>query len=297
VTKGDSGVINQASPAGLDRYLRHRPFYSAALLITLLVVGGVGSVITQIADVETWGLAIETWELVVWESTSRSVVLALIPAMLAFDRYVPLGWRNLRRSLPAHLLASVVFSVIHVQLMLLLRKLAYSAVDRHYVFNDWMAQQLYEYLKDVRTYFGLLFIIYAYRFILLRLQGEASELGASDAKSQVEPGNYPDRFLVRKLDKEFLIAANEIERLEAQGNYVYLRVDGCAYPLRSTMAAIETRLDPSKFVRVHRSHIVNTDFLVAIEPMDSGDAKLKMRDGTSVPCSRTYRAALKERVT
>ena len=293
---GDSTGANPASPSFLDRYLRHRRVYSALLLIGALTVGGVASVITQIADVESLGLSFERWELIVWESSSRLVILALVPAILLFDRYLPLTWKNWRRGLPAHLLASLIFSLVHVHLMLLLRKAAYAFVGRSYSFNDWFGQLIYEYLKDVRAYFALLFIIYAYRFILLRMQGEASELSVQETKPQPEEARPPERFLVRKLDKEFLIAAKDVERLESQGNYVYLHVQGRAYPLRSTMAAIEARLEPAKFVRVHRSHIVNTDYLTAIEPTDAGDARLKMRDGASVPCSRTYRAALKEKV-
>jgi DNA-binding LytR/AlgR family response regulator len=102
--------------------------------------------------------------------------------------------------------------------------------------------------------------------------------------------------MVRKLGKEFLIAANEIEWLHAQGNYVNLQVRGRAYPLRSTMSAVQALLDPEKFVRLHRSHIVNLDFLLEIEPLDTGDARLKLRDGTLVGCSRTYRDALRASV-
>jgi LytTr DNA-binding domain len=71
---------------------------------------------------------------------------------------------------------------------------------------------------------------------------------------------------------------------------------GGAYPLRSTMAAVQVLLDPAKFVRVHRSHIVNLDYLLEIEPLDTGDARLKLRDGTLVSCSRTYRGDLRGRI-
>jgi DNA-binding LytR/AlgR family response regulator len=76
---------------------------------------------------------------------------------------------------------------------------------------------------------------------------------------------------------------------------VNLHVRGRDYPLRTTMAAIEERLDPSRFVRVHRSYFVNLDYLAEIEPLDTGDARLKLRDGAMVPCSRRYRAQLRER--
>jgi DNA-binding LytR/AlgR family response regulator len=59
------------------------------------------------------------------------------------------------------------------------------------------------------------------------------------------------------------------------------------------MSAIESKLDPHKFARIHRSHIVNLDFLVEIHPLDPGDATLKLRDGTSIPCSRNYRSSLR----
>ena len=65
-------------------------------------------------------------------------------------------------------------------------------------------------------------------------------------------------------------------------------------PLRSTMTAIQDRLDPARFVRVHRSYIVNLDFLDQIEPLDTGDARLLLKNGSRVPCSRRYRSALRQ---
>jgi DNA-binding LytR/AlgR family response regulator len=59
------------------------------------------------------------------------------------------------------------------------------------------------------------------------------------------------------------------------------------------MTAIQERLDPGRFVRVHRSYIVNLDFLEQIEPLDTGDARLLLKDGSRVPCSRRYRSALR----
>lgn len=98
---------------------------------------------------------------------------------------------------------------------------------------------------------------------------------------------------MRKLGKEFLLSANEVEWLQASGNYMNLHVRGRAYPLRSTMAVIATQLDPAKFVRVHRSHIVNLDCVAEIQPLDTGDARIVMRDGSEIPCSRRHRDALR----
>jgi DNA-binding LytR/AlgR family response regulator len=117
-------------------------------------------------------------------------------------------------------------------------------------------------------------------------------LTAPDTGPAVEAVDRPERFLVRKVGAEFLVAARDIEWLEAAENYVNLHVRGRVYPLRSTMTAIQERLDPNRFVRVHRSYMINLDFLVQIEPLDTGDARLLLKDGSRVPCSRRYRQAL-----
>jgi DNA-binding LytR/AlgR family response regulator len=191
-------------------------------------------------------------------------------------------------------LASLAFCLLHVTAMVGLRHLAYAWQGAHYDFGFWPRELLYEYLKDWRTYAGILLIVLSYRLLVLRLQGEARLLDAPDDEAPpVEPVERPERFLVRKLGKEFLVAANDIELLQASGNYVNLRVRGHDYPLRATMAGIEPRMDPARFARVHRSFMVNLDCIAVIEPLDTGDARLVMRDGTRVPCSRRYRAALK----
>jgi len=162
-----------------------------------------------------------------------------------------------------------------------------------YEFGYWPRELLYEFLKDWKAYVIFLLIIHFYRLLLLRLQGEARLLAAPDTGTPVEAIEKPERFLVRKLGTEFLVSARDIEWLEAAENYVNLHVRGRAYPLRSTMAAIQDRLDPQQFVRVHRSYIVNLGFLEQIEPLETGDARLVLKGGARIPCSRRYRAALR----
>jgi len=238
---------------------------------------------------------VAAWEPWVWECSSSLVILALIPAVLAVEWRWPFRFDTWRRSLPWHLLATVPFSLIHVLGMIALRKLAYVLADRYYDFGAWWFNFGYEYLKDIRTYFIIIALTSLSRLWLMRWQGEVRLLAAPDEGLPVEPVERPERFLVRKLGKEFLINAHEIEWLQASGNYVNLHVRGRDYPLRTTMAAIEERLDPRRFVRVHRSYFINLDYLAEIEPLEAGEASLRLRDGAIVPCSRRYRAALRER--
>ncbi len=235
------------------------------------------------------------WEPWTWEISSSVLILALLPAVLAVERRWPFRFDTWRQNLPRHLLASVPFSAAHVLGMVALRKLAYWMAGRHYDFGVWWPSFGYEYLKDLRSYFLIIALTCLSRLWLVRWQGEARLLAEPDEGPPVEPVERPERFLVRKLGREFLVAANEIEWLQAAGNYVNLHVRGRDYPLRSTMAAIEERLDPRRFVRVHRSYFVNLDHLAEIEPLENGEARLKLRNGSQVPCSRRYRAALRER--
>ena len=280
----------------LERYLPWRRLFETAYWLVAFLLGASINSIVVLLDVQRAHLGFATWQPVTWEWSSGLALLALVPAVIAFERRLPLEFGSLRRNLPWHLPASAVFSVLHVLAMVGLRKAAYLAMGDSYDFGHWPRELAYEYLKDVRTYAGILATLYLYRLLLLRLQGEAKLLDAPDEGPPVEPVERPERFLVRKLGKEFLVAADDIEWLQAAANYVNLRVRGRDYPLRSTMAALEPRLDPARFVRVHRSYMVNLDCLVEIEPLESGDARLLMRDGSHVPCSRRYRPALRGRV-
>jgi hypothetical protein len=238
---------------------------------------------------------VSLWQPWVWESSSAIMMLALMPALVYASRRWPVRLETWWRNLPLHLMCSVAFSLSHVGGMVALRKLAYASVGQHYDFGAWWKSFGYEYLKDVRSYFWMLAAIGLYRLWVVRLQGEARLLAEPDVGPPVEPVDHPERFLVRKLGKEFLLAAREIEWMQASGNYVNLHARGRDYPLRATMAGIEARLDAQHFVRVHRSYVINLDFLAEIEPLDTGDARLLMRDGVKIPCSRRYRTVLRDR--
>lgn len=287
----------------LDRYRPYRRAFEVGAWIVFYCLQALANSITVQMDIDRVDLVgFEPWEPWVWEWSSNLVLLALVPLFLVFDRRFPLAFGQLRRSIPAHLAATVVFSVLHVTAMVAIRKAVYVANGGVYDFGNWGAEYFYEFLKDFRSYFGMLATVYLYRFVLLRMQGEARLLDAPpvDVPAANDPPvpeplpDRPDRFLVRMLGKEFLLAAADIECLQASGNYVNLRVRGRDYPLRSTLGALVPRLDPARFVRVHRSWLVNLDFLAEIEPLETGDARLTMRDGTRVPCSRTYRGMLRE---
>jgi hypothetical protein len=287
-------VSRTTSPDNVwDRYQPWRHTVEWGFWIVSYLAGAIANSVTVLMDVRRLHLDFESWEPAVWEWSSHLVSLALIPAVLWFTRRFPMHFDTWRRNLPWLALGSVAWSALHVAGMVGLRKLVYSVQGYQYDFSPWLTEFFYEYLKDVRHFAGLVVLIELYRLLVRRLQGEASLLAVPDDVPLQEQPERPERFLVRKLGKEFLVAAADVEWLQASGNYVNLHVRGRDYPLRTTMAAIEEQLDPSRFVRVHRSYIVNLDCVGEIEPLDTGDARIAMRDGAIIPCSRTYRDALR----
>jgi DNA-binding LytR/AlgR family response regulator len=279
-----------------DRYQAWRRPVEIGFWVALYLFNATANTTTVWMDIRRLQLDFSAWEPAVWEWSSAVVALALVPAVVWYTRRVPLHFDTWRRALPLHLLGSLAWSALHVAGMVALREAAYAAQGSDYDFGPWPREFAYEYLKDVRSYASVVVTIEAYRWFLRRWQGEASVLAPPDDAPAPALAERPERFLVRKLGKEFLIAANDVEALQASGNYVNLRVRGRDYPLRSTMAAIEQQLDPARFVRVHRSHMVNLDCIAEIEPLDTGDARVVLRDGSVVPCSRRYRDVLRPSV-
>lgn len=281
----------------LARYQPWRRLAEAGFWALVLGVQMVFNTLVSWIDLRRGAADFPLWPPLVWELTSAVVVAGLIPAVVAWDRRHPLRWGVLRRNIGWHLLGSVVYCALHIVGMTLLRVAVYAQMGETYAVRSWPAVFGYEYLKDLRSYAMVLAAIYSYHLLLLRLQGEARLLDPPEPPAGASPPptperTRPERFLVRKLRKEFLVAAADIEWLQAEGNYVGLHVAGHDYLLRSTLTDFLEQLDPARFVRVHRSWAVNLDRIAEIEPLDSGDARLKMKNGGSVPCSRRYRDAL-----
>ena len=104
---------------------------------------------------------------------------------------------------------------------------------------------------------------------------------------------HDERFLIRSGHRMYFVAARDIEWADAAGNYVRLHAGGRAHLYRDTMKAIEGRLDPRRFVRIHRSAIVNIDRVAQIEPYVHGEYVVTMRDGTRLTSSRAHSAGLR----
>jgi len=100
------------------------------------------------------------------------------------------------------------------------------------------------------------------------------------------------RIPVRHGDGIGFVGVAEITWVEADGDHLRVHTGSTVHILRETMAEIEARLQPFRFVRVHRSAIVNVDAVRAVEPIAKGDYHLVLRDGTRVRSGRRYRGTV-----
>jgi two-component system, LytTR family, response regulator len=103
-----------------------------------------------------------------------------------------------------------------------------------------------------------------------------------------EDRKYPERLIVKSSGRVFFVRAEEIDWVEASGNYVKVHTKADAHLLRESMKNMEAKLDPKIFVRIHRSAIVNIDRIKELEPWFHGEYIVIMRDGTRLTASRVF---------
>lgn len=104
--------------------------------------------------------------------------------------------------------------------------------------------------------------------------------------------SFAERFAIKDDGRIFFVRAREIDWIEAAGNYVRLFCGESMHLMRSTMSALEARLDPDRFLRIHRSTIVNLDSVNEIQPLFHGEHVVIMRNGARLTLSRGYRQRL-----
>jgi two-component system LytT family response regulator len=105
-------------------------------------------------------------------------------------------------------------------------------------------------------------------------------------------GATTDRILVKSSGEIFFLKPEEIDWIEAEGDYMKFHVGGKVHLTRETMAKLSTRLEPRRFIRIHRSTIVNIDRVAKIKPALAGDYTVVLQDETKLKLSRSHHEGL-----
>jgi two-component system LytT family response regulator len=123
----------------------------------------------------------------------------------------------------------------------------------------------------------------------------ASPLAPREAAGASQAAQQPlERFVVKASGRIFFLKADEVDWIEAYGNYVRLHVGKSAYLLREPIGAMEAKVDPNRFLRIHRSALVNVERIREMQPMFHGQYTVVLHDGTQLTLSRRYRARLQQ---
>jgi two-component system LytT family response regulator len=201
------------------------------------------------------------------------------PLVLALSRRFPLsgtrGWRSI--AIHAAAAAALSFVLIVVSCVLaawvLMGQIVPSAVEiRSQLAGNWVL---------------LTFALCAFAVII-------------DAMNLFPPARQPAPVAVKSIAVKtrgrlgYLDLAS-IEWIESQGNYLALHVGGRSHLIRETLRSFAGRLDPDRFIRVHRRVIVAIDRIREIQPLANGDSTLILQDGRTIRASRSYREAVRKR--
>ena len=107
---------------------------------------------------------------------------------------------------------------------------------------------------------------------------------------------YLTQAQIKSRGRVSIVDLDTVDWIEAQGNYVALHCGGTTHLLRETLSAFEAQIDPTAFVRVHRSRLVAVARIAAVRPVANGDASIRLAAGTDVRMSRGYRETVHARL-
>jgi len=252
----------------------------ATWIAILSVSFGVHTYVAML-DAARHGHPVPLWQVAVLEGSSHLMIGALLPALYWLARRWPVP--GVPRNLLIRLVAVVPFSAAHILGMVALRMLAFGVIKgalSPYVFK--VDEIPYEFAKDVFTYVTLSGGVFALAHIFARRAPEETP-----PRPVATP--VPERFTVRKRGKEIVVEVSDIDWIAAAGNYAVLHIGGETYEVRSSLAKLEAELDARRFVRVHKSYMVNIGRVADVTPWISGDWRIRMQDGAEVNLSRRYR--------
>ena len=271
--------------AQAERRVGREAFITLALVTSAFWIINATSILIE--DARS-GAATVWLEPVLLEAIPAAAIIALFPAVQAFERRTPIGPTPLLIALPAHLAASAVFAVILIAWMHVSRSLLWPPLfgeEMNLLSDGALNVFVYEYRKVATGYFGAVAFLYLFRAMeQARMEAEAARAEARDT----------NRVTLKCGGRVMRLPADEFRTAKAAGNYVEARFGEGRHLARLTLTELESLLREAGVdaVRVHRSWMVNRAEVQTIAPTGEGDVTLTLADGGSVPGSRRYRDRL-----
>ncbi|WP_298329497.1 LytTR family DNA-binding domain-containing protein [Asticcacaulis sp.] len=274
MTSGEAVGTSGEGGAYLDRL--GRIYIAVALLVGLSCAVNIGSVLIENPPDERH---FKLWEPFVWETSSAGMTLAGLWAWVLIYYRFPLARVGRWRFVAMQLGGFLGYTLSHVGGMVALRELAYALDGRDYDFSqgDLWLRVIYEARKDALGYLLMLAIIW----VDDRFSRQAQVAPSARRKLEIRDGG-----------RTVFVDPAEVLWIEAAGNYVEVHTADKVWLTRGVLTAWEAQLAEAGFLRVHRSRLVNRQHIQAIEPVPSGDVRIRLTDDRQIVGSRRYKAAL-----
>ncbi len=218
-----------------------------------------------------------------------TAVLREAPDLLFLDVQMPeLDGFGVLQALPADRLPVTVFVTAFDQYALR----AFEAQALDYLLKPFTEARFQAAFERARGQIGRGESASRLALLVEQLRREQQEL-----RDRLERGaEWLERVLIREEGRVTVVPVEEIDYLEAARNHVRIHVGKATHLLREPLGALESRLDPARFGRIHRSTIVNLDRVTEIEPWFSGDCNVVLRGGTRLRLSRSHRREFESRL-
>ena len=249
---------------------------AAATLIIATV-----NVSTKLSDADSYGAEMAWQNPATTEFSSGFALIIIMPFLFAFFDHQAITFGNWHRKLSFYIVASILFSLTHVFLMVGARQLAWPILfDRSYdFFAGGPGALLYEYQKDVVTFLMYLLIATLQRQVILARTAKASTT---------------DPIMLKSGSTTILLQPAEFLFAKSAGNYAEITSLSGTHLARITLAELGRLLQStgSDAVRIHRSCIVNRTAILETAPIAGGDLSVKLRGGERLRASRRYKDQL-----
>jgi two-component system LytT family response regulator len=229
---------------------------------------------------------------------------SLLPDLVLLDVRMPgMGGIEVARALTGHVPFIIFVTAFD--------EYALSAFEVHaidYLLKPVERERFVDAIERARTLVLSTTAAQRHERLLALLQGEP-RLGTMDAEPRDardpladasapvpagDPAAFPRRFLVKGDGQMYFVSVDDIDWIEAYGNYVRLHVGRGVHLIRETLGNIERKLDATRFARVHRSSIVNLDRVARMDLWGAGDYVVLLKDGTKLKLSRWYRSRIEQ---
>ena len=275
---GTSGASSGTSRGLLQPFWR--AYGVAAGLISLV---DVVNVLSALHDAARRREHLAAWEPITWEATSGVAELLACPLIYVALRLAPSARRRWGWTLLVHGVTTLVFSALHVALMMALRIVIYGVQGFHYRVEPGAVP--YEYRKDLLAY-----LVLAGVFHLIAGQGARAKLEPAAAPPSEA---LPPTFDILEGPRTLRVSPQEILAIKSDGNYAEFHLaDGRRPLMRATLSDLAMRLGEFGLERTHRSWLVNLRRVRSLEPAGSGDYTLELGPDLRVPLSRRFPAVL-----